>query len=99
MVVGKAGRGVGQEQRHGLGIRPGQGQRAELSIDRADSGQTVDELADDLVADGGAQGPRSPAATLLADAAETRLVLKQQANPYPRRKPKSDFFQDLGEFF
>ena len=86
MVVGKAGGGVGQKQGHGLGIHPGQDQRAELSIEGADGGQSVDELPDDLLADDGTQGPRGPAATLIADAAETGFVLKQQAHPCARRK-------------
>ncbi len=77
MVVGKTGGGVRQEQGHGFGIHPRQDQRAELAIEGADGGQAVDELADDLVADNGAQGPRGPTAALIADAAETRFVLKQ----------------------
>ena len=99
MLVGKAGGDVSQEQGHGFGIHPGQDQRAELSIERADGSQTVDELPDDLVADDGAQGPRGPAATLVADAAETGFVLKQQAHPCLGRKPSYFLGEDVGEFF
>ena len=77
MVVGEAGGGVRQEQGHGFGIHPGQNQRAEFAIERADGGQAVDELADDLLANDRAKGPGSPAAALIADAAETGFVLKQ----------------------
>jgi len=99
MVVGKTSGGVRQEQGHGFGIHPGQDQRAEFAIEGADGGQAVDELADDLVPDDGAQGPRGPATALIADAAETGFVLKQQTHPRLGRKPAPHFLEDLGEFF
>jgi len=51
------------------------------------------------LADDGAQGPRSPAAALIADAAETGFVLKQQTYPCSGRKPIHHFFEDFGELF
>jgi len=54
MIVGEAGGGVGEEQGHGFAIHPGQDPRGEFAIEGADGGQTIDELADDLVADDGA---------------------------------------------
>jgi len=99
MLVGKAGGGVCQEQGHGLGINPRQDQRAEFSIQGADGGQSVDELPDDLLAEDGAQGPRSPAATLIANTAERGFVLKQQAYPSLGREPSYFSCEDLGKFF
>jgi hypothetical protein len=44
-----------------------------------DGGQTVDELAYNLLPHDRAHGPGGPAAALIADAAEAGLVLKQQS--------------------
>ena len=62
-------------------------------------GHAVDELPNDLVADDGAQGPRGPAAALIADAAEAGFVLEKQPHPRLGRKPPDHFLEDLGEFF
>jgi len=90
---------VGEEQRQGRGIDPGQDQRAEFAIEGAHGGQAVNELADDLLTDDGTQGPRGPAAAQIADPAETGFVLKQQAHAGLGRKPPDHFLEDLGEFF
>ena len=99
VVVGETGGGVGEEQRHRRGVDPRQDQRAEFAIEGADCGQAVDELADDLLTDDGTQGPRGPAAALIADPAETGFVLKQQTHAGLGRKPMDHFLEDLGEFF
>jgi len=99
VVVGETGGGVGEEQRHRFGIDPGQDQLAELAIEGAHGGQAVDELADDLPADDRTQRPRSPAAALIADPAETGFVLKQQAHAGLGRKSADHFLEDQGEFF
>ena len=99
MLVGKAGGDVSRKRGHGFGIHPGQDQRPELSIEGADGGQTVDELPDDLVADDRAEGPRGPAATLVADAAKACFVLKQQAQSCLGRKPSYFLGEGLGSFF
>jgi len=97
--IGREGGGVREEERPGRGVHPGQDQRVELPLAGADGGQAVDELTDDLLADDGAQGPRGPAAALIADTAETGFVLKQQAQPCPGRKPIHHLLEELGEFF
>ncbi len=68
MFFAEAGCRVGQKQEHGWGVHPGQNQRAKLAVQGTHGGQTVDELAYDLLPHDRAQGPRGPAAALITNA-------------------------------
>jgi len=75
------------------------GQRAQVAVQRADGGQAVDQLPDDLLAHHRPQERRGPAAALVADAAKARLVLKQQAQPCPGGKQPQRLLEEVGDFF
>lgn len=75
--------GIGQEDRHDLGIQPGHYQAGKASVMRRDRGQGMDKLPNHLLARLRPVGQRPPASPMVADPSETTLVLEQHPHPHP----------------
>ena len=70
-----------QEQRHRLGVDPGQHEAVEYAVVRADGAEGVQVLALKPRADHWAHAPRRPAAPRRAQQPEATLVLEHQPHP------------------
>jgi len=91
--------GLGQKDTHQTGIDPRQNHRRHLPIGGADGHVCVDIFADQLTANCGPQRQRRPTTSCVADASETPLVLKQNAQRSTRRKALGYGFEGLRKFF